>query len=1057
MDACYRADALGNRILVVQNDEAMADALEAALAREGLETISAFDEASALLSFRREEPDAVLLAVELGSISGVDLCRKLRDEPRGPLVPILFIGGSAEGSSVRSAGDALTHGGDYYFRLPEDIDDLAGRIRAWTTEGETLTSLPARAPSDLGVDLLEFEQESVTDHNFEPSSASEPAKDMVRQAETLRAAGRMKEAIEVYSAAAEMYETEQAIGPALAIYKMVLHLNPAEFDVARHAGQLALSAGQDDDALEIFRRGADALEARGQLDNASFLVHEMVRIAPDDPSLLRRLEELSLALGDIEEGEPPPKESFDDLIEREIGRNVAKNTLDLAMLPPGAPGETSSLHRVDLFEGFVSIVPRDLDGDETVPPDRKPANFFSIAFANQKTASEAPTSETGLGDVEAALEGSDPEIDFSASDTLHLLRDRKKPAVIDAEALDGEIIPLENPKPRPEDEETVDARHEPRDGSIEAMVDEVEDEAEDEEIFDGETFEGGVPGQFPEAVEPPEPEMIEAELLDEPPVDPSGPGPATPAHPTSLAFGSLRAPLENPSPEAGEGPGPTFGGSAMEVEISAEWDGVLEKEEDAPSEMTFEKELDPVETGEMMFADRTEPHPTAEPDMSIEPQSLAELAGWTSESAKVEPLNAVPISDRTFEKGPLTIGGWSRLPVWSEIEDGPAAPSHRLSELPAPSYGRGSIIPSSRLVPVEGTLGSLVEVVKLLSRIEEQRSTGILEVAGAPRLVCIEGQPAALRGHRSVHAFLALLLQSGKVDQEACRDLMKNNQSERPVEIGRLFVRNGLLREQEGTVFLHRHFEDGLTVLLRQHGAFAFDGAEDAEVVREEIVPEVDDVRHLLIELLPRIAGTPELLDAIGGPKTRLRVVALAEDAPGRDARFLGILDGRYDLDEAARLVAVPPERAAALGFVYVTFGLATVIQRPKRRGALSWIPLSQPTGGEEVLSAPPVRRPPPRPTSDLDDLRGGPDRLRALESVIRTGDYFEILGVDRGATAGEVEEAHRSLMALIEDDEATLDPELASVAREVRRSLDEARDVLVDPELRRAYEQHLK
>jgi hypothetical protein len=352
---------------------------------------------------------------------------------------------------------------------------------------------------------------------------------------------------------------------------------------------------------------------------------------------------------------------------------------------------------------------------------------------------------------------------------------------------------------------------------------------------------------------------------------------------------------------------------------------------------------------------------------------------------------------------------------------------------------------------------SLVDVVRLLARIEEQRATGLLELPGAPRIVFANGQPVALRDYRAVHAFLTLLLGSGKVDESTCRDLMAHNQSERPVEVARLFVRHGMLREMEGTVFLHRHFEDGLTALLRQYGSYEFDGSEEVEVVREEIVPEIDDVRRLLIDLLPRVAGQEELLSAIGGAQARVRVSALAEEGPSRDARFLAILDGRYELAEAARLAAMPPDRAAALAFVYLQFGLATVVQRPKVRSTPGWIPLSQPTSSEPIFSTPPKRPKTVKIQHSIDHHLDAPGRLRALADLVNANDYFTILGVASDAEAGEVDDAHERLIQLIDLTAIAIDPDLVELARRVRRSLDEARDVLVNPELRAAYQQHLK
>ncbi|MCK6551712.1 hypothetical protein L6R52_38115 [Myxococcota bacterium] len=81
--------------------------------------------------------------------------------------------------------------------------------------------------------------------------------------------------------------------------------------------------------------------------------------------------------------------------------------------------------------------------------------------------------------------------------------------------------------------------------------------------------------------------------------------------------------------------------------------------------------------------------------------------------------------------------------------------------------------------------------------------------------------------------------------------------------------------------------------------------------------------------------------------------------------------------------------------------------------------------------------------------------RVRVLAEIVRTQDYFGILHVERTASTEELRASHASLRALLSID--ALPPELVGLAREVIRSLDEARDVLSVPALRASYQQHLR
>ena len=67
------------------------------------------------------------------------------------------------------------------------------------------------------------------------------------------------------------------------------------------------------------------------------------------------------------------------------------------------------------------------------------------------------------------------------------------------------------------------------------------------------------------------------------------------------------------------------------------------------------------------------------------------------------------------------------------------------------------------------------------------------------------------------------------------------------------------------------------------------------------------------------------------------------------------------------------------------------------------------------------------------------------------------MLGVEEAASKDDIDAAHQVLRELVRIDNFRDDAELFAIAREVGRSLDEARDVLRVAELRVAYLQHLK
>ena len=74
------------RVLVVEDEEAFVDALTVALGREGFQVEVARDGAEAMASFRRREPDLVLLDLMLPRVSGIDVCREMRATSKVPII-----------------------------------------------------------------------------------------------------------------------------------------------------------------------------------------------------------------------------------------------------------------------------------------------------------------------------------------------------------------------------------------------------------------------------------------------------------------------------------------------------------------------------------------------------------------------------------------------------------------------------------------------------------------------------------------------------------------------------------------------------------------------------------------------------------------------------------------------------------------------------------------------------------------------------------------------------------------------------------------------------------
>ena len=113
------------RVLVVDDDRAVRDALRRVLTLASYEVQSAEGGAEAIELVVQSVPDAVVLDVGMPEIDGLEVCRRLR--LLGNRVPILMLTARVE-ISDRVAG--LDAGADDYLVKPFDVNELKARLRA---------------------------------------------------------------------------------------------------------------------------------------------------------------------------------------------------------------------------------------------------------------------------------------------------------------------------------------------------------------------------------------------------------------------------------------------------------------------------------------------------------------------------------------------------------------------------------------------------------------------------------------------------------------------------------------------------------------------------------------------------------------------------------------------------------------------------------------------------------------------------------------------------------------------------------------------------------------
>ncbi|GAB3695360.1 response regulator transcription factor [Corynebacterium nasicanis] len=116
-------------ILIVEDEESLADPLAFLLRKEGFEVIIAGDGPTALVEFDRNDIDIVLLDLMLPGMSGTDVCKQLRTTSS---VPVIMV--TARDSEIDKVV-GLELGADDYVTKPYSSRELIARIRAVLRRG----------------------------------------------------------------------------------------------------------------------------------------------------------------------------------------------------------------------------------------------------------------------------------------------------------------------------------------------------------------------------------------------------------------------------------------------------------------------------------------------------------------------------------------------------------------------------------------------------------------------------------------------------------------------------------------------------------------------------------------------------------------------------------------------------------------------------------------------------------------------------------------------------------------------------------------------------------
>jgi DNA-binding response OmpR family regulator len=112
------------KVLIVDDDRVLADVVAFALRREGFQVVQAYDGLSALQRWSEENPDLIILDVNLPKMDGFTVCQRIRRESDTPIIML----------TVRSEDEDVVHGldlgADDYMSKPFSPRQLVARANA---------------------------------------------------------------------------------------------------------------------------------------------------------------------------------------------------------------------------------------------------------------------------------------------------------------------------------------------------------------------------------------------------------------------------------------------------------------------------------------------------------------------------------------------------------------------------------------------------------------------------------------------------------------------------------------------------------------------------------------------------------------------------------------------------------------------------------------------------------------------------------------------------------------------------------------------------------------
>jgi two-component system phosphate regulon response regulator PhoB len=120
------------RIVVIEDEADILEVIRYNLAREGYKVMTSRDGEEGLAAVRKEAPDLVLLDLMLPGLDGIEVCRRLKEDPVTRPIPVVMVTAKGEETDIVLG---LGVGADDYVTKPFSPKELLARVKAVLRRG----------------------------------------------------------------------------------------------------------------------------------------------------------------------------------------------------------------------------------------------------------------------------------------------------------------------------------------------------------------------------------------------------------------------------------------------------------------------------------------------------------------------------------------------------------------------------------------------------------------------------------------------------------------------------------------------------------------------------------------------------------------------------------------------------------------------------------------------------------------------------------------------------------------------------------------------------------